>query len=409
MRNRALLFFTAALFVFAAPPPASNGGMDAARLARIAPRMEAFVRQGVVAGSVTLIQRHGQIVHLEAAGYQDLETKKPMKTDTIFEIMSMTKPVTSVGIMILAEEGKLSIYDPVEKHLPEFRGMWVIDARVPYGEGRPGDRERALKRPSRPITIYDLLTHTSGMPEYPPEGMGGIGFYSNMNRTLAEAVALYSQQPLEFEPGTRWAYSNTGMATLGRIIEVVSDQPYERFIEDRILKPLGMVDSFFFPPDAKRDRIASVYGYQNGKLQSLGDAVYRKGAKYPMPEGGMYSTAKDMAAFYQMMLNGGVYNGHRILSKAAVEAMTAVHTGNLKVWNSDATGYGLGWAVLRSPNSTLTLSGLGTYGHGGAFGTQGWVDPAKDMVGVLMVQRYQGGTEPVHNAFREMANAAVTE
>ncbi len=370
--------------------------------------MKHFVDQGSVAGTVTLVQRHGEIVHLEAAGYLDLDKKTPMRPDSIFEIMSMTKPVTSVGIMILVEEGKLSLYDAVEKYLPEFRGMWVIDSRMPNAD-RPGDKERSLKRPSRPITVYDLLTHTSGMPEMPPEAMGGVEFFYHMNKTLAEAVTLYSQQPLEFEPGTRWSYSNTGMATLGRIVEVVSDQPYERFIDERIFKPLGMGDSFFFPPDAKRDRIAQVYALKNGKLQNIGDAIYRKGAKYPMPEGGMYSTAKDMAAFYQMMLNNGVYNGQRVLSRASVETMTMVHTGNLPIRTSTAYGWGLGWSVARTPQATLGLTSVGTYGHGGAFGTQGWVDTAKDLVGVFMVQNSAGGSESAFDAFREIANAAVIQ
>ncbi len=411
MRNRAVLFLTVGL-IFATRPgigEATKAGMDTARLERIAPRMRSFVDKGAVAGTVTLIQRHGQIVHLEAAGFQDLDGKKPMKADSIFEIMSMTKPVTSVAIMMLVEEGKVSLNAPVERYLPEFRSMWVIDARIPYGGDRPGDRERALKRPSRPITVYDLLTHTSGMPEYPPEAMSGVGFYYNMNKTLADAVALYSQQPLEFDPGSKWSYSNTGMATLGRIVEVASDQPYERFLDERIFKPLGMVDSSLFPVDAKHDRISRVYARKDGKLQDMGDAIYRKGAKYPMPEGGMYSTAKDMAAFYQMMLSGGTSNGHRLLSKASVETMTTVHTGALPVWGSNATGYGLGWSVARNPNAILTLSSMGTYGHGGAFGTQGWVDPAKDLVGVFMVQNSAGGSEGAHDAFREIANSAVIQ
>ncbi len=399
MWKRAVLFIAISLFGATIDTPKS--GMDAARLGRIAARMQSFVDKGVVAGTVTLVQRHGQVVHLEAAGYQDLETKKPMRTDTIFEVMSMTKSVTSTGIMMLVEDGKVALYDAVEKYLPEFKGMWVIDNK--------SDRERTLKRPTRPITVYDLLTHTSGMPEMPPEAMGGVGFYSTMNRSLAEAVTLYSQQPLEFDPGTKWSYSNTGMATLGRIIEVASDQSYQGFLEERIFKPLAMSDSFFFPPDSKRDRIASVYMWKDGKLSNAGEGIYRKSAKYSMPEGGMYSTAKDMAAFYQMMLNGGTHNNQRLLSKAAVETMTMVHTGNLPLWGSTANGYGLGWAVARNPDARLTLSSSGTYGHGGAFGTQGWVDSTKDLVGVFMVQRASGGSEPVHAAFREMANAAVIQ
>ena len=402
MRNRAVLCLLVFLPFFAraeSPKPVT----DSAKLTQIAPRMKTFIDKGIVAGTVTLVERNGEILHLEAAGYQDIDKKTPMRTDTIFEIMSMTKPVTSVAIMILVEEGAVCLYDPVEKYIPEFRGMWVIESRG------PGDKTRTLKRPSRPITVYDLLTHTSGMPEMPPESMGAVDFYFHMDKTLAEAVRIYGQQPLEFEPGTKWSYSNTGMATLGRIVEVASGMAYERFVDERIFKPLGMVDSSFYPVDGKRERIASVYSLQKGKLVSLGDAIYRKGSKYPMPEGGMYSTARDMAAFYQMMLNHGTYNGHKILSKAAVETMTMVHTVGLPVGTSTAVGWGLGWSILRGPGATLTLSSMGTFGHGGAFGTQGWVDPAKNLVGVFMLQNSGGGSEPVHEAFREMTNAAVIQ
>lgn len=408
--RRIVGFVALSLLIWSAPPPAVNAakaGMDPVYLARIGPRMRQLCEPGIAAGTVTLIQRHGAAAHLEAVGYQDLESRKPMRTDTIFEVMSMTKPVTSVAIMILAEEGLLSLSDPVDKYLPEFRGMWVIDARV-ANKDKPGDRERSLKRPARAITIRDLMTHTSGMPEYgPAETMGDL--YTKMNRTLAEAVTMFSQQPLEFEPGTRWQYSNTGMATLGRIVEVVGDQPYERFLEERIFKPLEMTDSFFFPPENKKDRIASVYGMQNGKLESLGAGIYRKGAKYSMPEGGLYSTASDMAAFYQMMLNHGSYKGKKILSKASVDVMTMIHTGDLQVSHSPYVGWGLGWSVNKNAGSTLTLSSRGAYSHGGAFGTYGWVDPTKDMVGVFMVQSFPNNSEPLRNAFVEIANAAVTQ
>lgn len=403
MMRKALALFALAWIISAAPP----SGMDSTRLARIAPRMKELVDQSVAAGTVTLIQRHGTVAHFEAVGFQDIETKKPMRTDTIFEVMSMTKPVTSAAIMILAEEGRLSLADPVEKHLPQFRGMWMIDARVPFPD-KAGDRERALKRPSRAITIRDLLTHTSGMPEYgPPESMGEL--YTRMHYTLAEAVTMFSQQPLEFEPGTKWQYSNTGMATLGRIIEVVADQPYERFLEERIFKPLGMIDSFFFPPDNKKDRIASLYANRDGKLVNYGPGVLRKGARYSMPEGGLYATATDMAAFYQMMLNGGAYNGKKILSKASVDTMTMVHTGDLPISHNAYAGYGLGWSIHKAPGASLSLSSKGTYSHGGAFGTYGWVDPAKDMVGVFMVQLLPATVEPLRSAFLSIANSAVTE
>jgi CubicO group peptidase (beta-lactamase class C family) len=380
--------------------------MDAERLARIPVRMKAFVDKGTIAGAVMLVQRHGAVAQIEAAGWQDIEAKKPMRADTIVQIMSMTKPVTAVGIMMLLEEGKLALSDPVEKHLPEFRGMWMIDSR--------DEKTRSLKRPSRPITIRDLLTHTSGLVPNPPEGLKEL--YTKMDHTLAESVLIFSQHPLEFEPGTKWQYCNAGIATLGRIIEVVSDQPYERFLEERIFKPLGMKDSFIFPPADKTARIAMVYKLEGGKLARAGGDIlggdpsqYRKGAKFSGPEFGMFSTAQDLAAFYQMVLSGGTHGGARLLSKASVDLMTAAHTGDLMAGHSPGMAYGLAWAVVRDPLGTLQLHSVGTYGHGGAFGTQGFVDPKKDMVGVFLIQRSSGGSGDEYNAFRQIAASAIVD
>ena len=398
MKRMVLVVALVALRVWAAPPAS---GLDAERLARIPARMKAFVERGSIAGAVTLVARHGTVGSVEAVGYQNLETKTPMRTDTIFQIMSMTKPVTAVGIMLLLEEGRLGLNDPVERHLPEFRGQWVIDSR-------PDEKTRVLKKSPRAITIKDLLTHTSGMMGMPPEGMKEVIF--KFDHTLAEAVALYSQQPLEFEPGKKWSYSNPGMATLGRIIEVVSGMPYEKFIEERIFKPMGMKDSFFFPPEEKKARISMLYKLEGGQLKRAGAealagdaAEYRKGAKYPCPECGMYSTAADLAALYQTMLDGGVHQGKRLLSKASVEAMTAVHTGELR------PSYGLGWAVSQGPGSLLLLASPGSFGHGGAFGTYGWMDPKKDLLGVFLIQRTTGGTSEETNAFQALANAAAVD
>ena len=322
LRPTVPLWFVAALSLLGEPTALSRSdeskaGMDAERLARIPLRMQSFVDKGAIPGVVTLVARHGVVASLEAVGYQDLESKKPMKTDSIFQIMSMTKPVTALGIMILMEEGRLALSDRVEKHLPEFRGMWMIESRI-------GDKQRVLKKPSRPITIRDLMTHTSGMPGTPPEGISDLNF--ELNRTLAEGAAIYSQQPLEFEPGTRWLYSDTGFASLGRIIEIVSGQSYERFLEERIFKPLGMKDSFIFPATENQDRIAMVYKLENLKLKRAGSNIYggdpwkfRKGAIYPLPEAGIHSTAPDLFLLYQMMLNGGTHNSKQILSRASVE------------------------------------------------------------------------------------------
>ena len=288
--------------------------------------MKYFVDRGAAAGVVTLVARHGVIAEFEATGYQDLETRKPMAKDTIFQIMSMTKPLTGIGVMMLMEEGKLGINDPVEWHLPEFRGQMAMQSRNPDGSV-------VLKKPARPITIRDLMTHTSGMFDDMPEALREQN--QRMNLTLAEAVSIYSQQPLEFEPGTKWSYSSPGIGVLGRIIEVASGQSYEEFMAERLFRPLEMRDSFFFPPAAKQSRIAMVYRSQDGKLVPAGDNIlggdparFRKGARYPAPEWGLYSTAADLDAVYQMMLNGGSYQGRRYFSRASVDRLHRAETAN---------------------------------------------------------------------------------
>jgi len=403
------------MFLTAAPLAAQQGavnpgkaGMDAERLARIPARMKAFVERGSIAGAVTLVARHGAVASLEAAGYLDSESKKPMRTDSIFQIMSMTKPVTAVALMMLVEEGKVVISAPVERYLPEFRELWVNE---------PGAtaNERRQVRPTRAITLRDLLTHTSGMISGPPPGAGDL--MSAMHMSLAEAAAIYSQQPLDFQPGTRWQYSNPGIATLGRIIEVTSGKPFEKFLEERIFQPLGMKDSFIFPPAEKTDRIAMVYDLVSGKLKRAGSsilggdpALYRKGARYSGPEYAMFSTAQDLAAFYQMMLNGGTYNGKRLLSRPAVELMTALHTGEMEpAGHSPGKGYGLAWTVVKDPIGTLQMQSIGTYGHGGAFGTEGWVDAKKDLVGVFLIQRSSGGSSEEGDTFKTLAAAAIID
>jgi CubicO group peptidase (beta-lactamase class C family) len=407
MRCRYLLILSIAPLV-AAPPAVdpAKSGLDPNRLAQIPVRMKSLVEQGVAAGVVTLVARHGAIAEFDATGYQNLETRKPMAQDSIFQIMSMTKPLTGIGIMMLMEEGKLGINDPVERRLPEFRGQMVIESRNPDGSV-------VLRRPARPITIRDLMTHTSGMLDVMPEAIKD--HYQRMNLTLAEAVAIFSQQPLEFEPGTKWKYSSPGIGVLGRIIEVTSGQSYEDFMKERLFRPLEMKDSFFFPPAEKQNRIAMVYQSKDGKLIPAGDNILggdparlRKGARYPAPEWGLFSTAADLDVVYQMMLNGGSLQGRRYLSRASVELMTQLETGDIpnSGWIGGG-GYGLTWEVIKSFPGTLLLLSPGSYGHSGAFGTQGWIDPGKDMIRIMLVQRSDGGTNELKSAFMTMAGSAI--
>lgn len=279
MRFSALLLLLCTLNVHAADRASvreSAKGLDAKRLARIPERMKFFVDKGAIAGSVTLVARHGQIGALDAVGYTDIETKQPLRTDAIFQLHSMTKPVVAIAAMMLMEEGKLTLNDPVEKHLPEFRSMWVIDSQE-------GDKSRKLVRPARLITIRDLMTHTSGMALNPPPGIGEL--HGALHKSLEEAVLVISQQPLQFQPGTKYQYSNTGIATLARIVEVTSGTPFEKFLETRIFVPLGMKDTYIYPPAEKYGRMPTTYILQNGKpmkytADPLGEGVmkYRKGA-----------------------------------------------------------------------------------------------------------------------------------
>ncbi len=397
-------------------------GMDPERLASIPIRMNTFVEKGTIAGAVTLVARHGVVASLEAVGHQHLETKTPMRTDTIFQIRSMTKPVTAVAVMTLIEEGRLGLLDPVEKHLPEFREMSVIASRE-------GDNEPALKQPSRAITIRDLMSHTSGMLNAPgpADGDWKNWLLTWTKRTMAEKVAMCAQKPLDSDPGTNYQYSNGGYYTLGRIIEVVSEQPYEEFIAERIFEPLGMKDSSFFPPPEKFDRIASPYRPVEGKLKKTEDELrYLQGRKNPSPGWGILATASDLLAFHQMMLNGGTYNGRRILSRPSVELMTQVHTGELYgagPRGPELASYGLGWRVVpppagrHSPNwrwQMLRLMSPGAYGHGGYGGAFGWVDRKKDLIGIFLIQVFPDAGSPDRypeelHAFMAMAAAAIAD
>ncbi|MCL4784822.1 MAG: beta-lactamase family protein [Bryobacterales bacterium] len=398
-----LLAALLAIAALAQPLPRGNEAFLAEKLALIKPRMQAAVDQGSIPGAVSMIVKDGKVAHLEAVGYADIEAKKPMRTDTIFQIMSMTKPITGIAVMILMEEGKLSVTDPVERHLPEFRNQWMVSER-------DGNARMTLVRPSRPITILDLLTHTSGMAGFMPEGMSD--FMRTMDRPLNEAVAAYAQVPLQFEPGTRWMYSNMGIDTLGRIVEVVSGMKYEDFLKQRVFDPLGMTDSFFYPPAAKRDRIAMVYGRRDGKWERSGaeilggdPAKFRAGAKYPGPSFGLFSTAEDLALLTQMMLNGGTLNGKRILSPATVKMMTTVQNAKLEPSGHNVgQGYGLAWTVVKDQRFEVLLRPKGTYGHGGAFGTDYWVDPEHNLIGVFLIQ----STSATRNEERALSQMAVS-
>jgi len=367
--------------------------------------MERFIADKTVAGTVTLVARGGKVIEFDALGMADIEAARPMQKDTIFQIMSMTKPITAIGIMMLAEEGKLALRDPVEQYLPEFRGQQVTSNIGP-------DAAR-LRMPDHPMTIRDLMTHTAGVQDPAPSAIHD--YPQLMNVPLDEVVRQLAKTPLLFQPGSQWSYSSPGIEILGRLIEVCSGQKYEDFIAARILKPMGMKDSFFYPPPEKTARIAMVYVQKDGKLVRAQGTIlggdpskYRKGSVFPAPGWGLYSTAEDLLHVYRMMLNNGVYEGRRYLSPFSVHLMTEAQTTGIHPvgWMRGAD-YGLAWEVVTDPLGELAGHLKGTYGHGGAFGTQGWIDPASGVISILMVQRADGGTDSLRNVFLNMAESGV--
>jgi CubicO group peptidase (beta-lactamase class C family) len=348
----------------------------------IAAVLKPYVDKHSLAGAVTLVADKDKILSLEAVGFADIENSKMMRPDAVFWIASQSKPITAAGLMLLVDKGKVNVDDPVENYLPEFKGMWVaVEA----------DKDHMLlKHPRRPITIRDILTHTSGMP-----------YQSAMERptldglTLKDAVRSYAMTPLLFEPGTKFQYSNCGINTAGRIIEVVSGMPYEEFMEKRLFEPLGMKDTTFWPNAEQMTRLAKTYkpsadkkGLEETKIGFL-RYPFDDRKRHIMPAGGYFSTASDVARFCQMMLGGGTFQGKRLLSEAAVKEMTTRHTpeGLKESW-------GLGWTV-----------GPDRYGHGGAMATDMTVDTKRGLITIFLVQHagFPGDGGQSQGAFRKAA------
>lgn len=329
--------------------------------------MAKFVSEHEISGAVTLVNHRGQTVHLSTVGLADEESKRAMRDDTIFWIASMTKPITATAIHILQDDGLLSIDDEVRKFIPAF-------ADVRLRNGNP---------PALPITIRHLLTHTSGLDRgmipRPPD-----------RRTLKEQAEKMAARPLMFEPGSRWKYSGSHHV-IGRIIEVVSRRSFEEFLRQRIFEPLDMRDTTFNLSAAQTKRLASLYRRDRAKeallpAQNSFVSIEGNAAQHPSPSGGLFSTAGDVAKFYQMILNEGRLGG-RIVSEKAVRAMTMIQTGNLKTGWTPGNGWGLGWCVVRKPQDVTEMLSPGSFGHGGVYGTQVWVDPKKELLYLLLIQR----------------------
>jgi CubicO group peptidase (beta-lactamase class C family) len=351
---------------------------------RIVAALQPFVDGQTLAGAVVLVADKDKVLCVETVGYANLGAKKPMPADALFWIASQSKPITATALMMLVDEGKVDVDDPVAKYLPEFKNLWLAAEQ---------DQDHVLlKRPQHAITVRNVLSHTSGLP-----------FKSAMEQPTLDLLPLrvgalsYAMTPLEFEPESQYKYSNAGINTAGRIIEVVSGMPYEDFLQQRLFDPLGMRDTTFWPNEEQLSRLAKSYkpGQDNTGLEKTIVTQLKypldDRRRQPMPAGGLFSTAADVGRFCQMVLGGGEFAGKRYLSPAAVEQMTSKQTPEaLK------DQYGFGWAT-----------GGGGFGHGGAYATNMSIDPKRGLITVFMVQHagFPGNGRESLAAFRKAAES----
>lgn len=363
----------------------------------VSDKMQEFVEKGVVSGAVTLVANRNGIEHWEAVGLSDLASGRQMKKKDLFWIASMTKPMTAICVLMLQERGLLSIEDPVEKYLPEFKGQWMIEQK---------EKDRVtLVHTKRPVTLRDLLTHTAGLGDVKPP---------RTTSTLGELAMAYAREPLQFEPGSKWTYSNPGINTLGRIVEVASGEKFADFISRNLFRPLGMKDTTFWPSKEQASRVAKSYiaNKETGKLEET-TIYFMQGApitdrhRTPFPAGGLFSSASDVARLYQMMLNGGEFRGRRLLKPETVELMTTTQSGDIKTGFVDGMSWGLGFQVVKEPQGVIANLPAGSFGHGGAYATQSWGDPKTGRVYVMLIQRAGLGNSDaaeIRGAFHDVAS-----
>ncbi|MBL8238449.1 MAG: beta-lactamase family protein [Bryobacterales bacterium] len=347
----------------------------------IAAKMRDMIAANEIPGAVTVIATRDGVRHLGVIGHAEAGKKRPLRKDSIFWIASMTKPVTAVAVMMLQDAGKLSIDDPLSKYIPEF--------------GANG------------VTLRHMLTHTSGMGEATPAELAAA-------RTLAELAPVYAKKPLAFAPGSQWKYCQSGINMLGRVVEIISGESLDKFFEKQLFKPLGMKDTAFYLKGKQMSRwvtparkdaeglVDSPVGLLAGKPPTARD-------RFPAANGGLFSTGPDYARFARMLLRGGELDGKRYLSEKSFQLMTSIQTGDLKAGFIPGHGWGLGVGVVREPQGQTAMSKPGTFGHGGAFGTQAWIDPGNNVALILMIQRANfrnSDDSPVRLAFQQAAMGA---
>jgi len=389
LRQKSCLLFASLVTLFACDVSFAQSkvcdsqqvSLETGKFVKITEVLEQERSVGRISGAVTLVAKDGKVLDITSIGMADLEADRKMQDDSLFCIASMTKPITATALMLLVEEGKVSIDDRVSQYIRQFAQI-----KLKSGEA------------TEPVTIRHCLTHTAGLHgDQKVEG------------SLEEHMDVLVERGLAFPPGTKWQYS-PGLNVCGRIIEVVSGKSYAEFLKERLFRPLKMANTTFFPTIAQQQRLARIYqpGMEEGSLMVadhwLSDFSEKRVAN---PSGGLVSSAEDMAKFYQFILNGATIGNIRYLSEKTVREMTTIQTGDLVTGFTPGNGWGLGWCVVREPQGITAAVSPGTYGHGGLFGTQGWVDPERQMIFVLMIQRSNFGNSDGSELRRDFQQAAV--
>ena len=386
-------------------------GLSEERLQRIAPLIQSYIDQDLIPGAVTMVARHGKIAHFDVQGYQDVEKQTPMTKDTIFRIASMTKPITSVALMMLYEQGRFHLRDAISKWLPAFKDTQVAEAREDGGFD--------LVPPKKPIDFRHILTHTAGLAtEYHPKSQKAVAEASRFRsrkEVIGDFVDRLAAVPLNDHPGEIWSYSRA-TCVAGRLVEVISGQTLLEFFQEHIFGPLGMVDTHFFLPDEKLPRFAMAYKPgEGGKIEpteaDLKESFFlSKPGIYYMGSGGLVSTAADYFSFANMLMNGGKGNGVRILSRKTVELMSMDHIDDKFVWlTGPGYGFGLGFGVVKDRRETHSSETEGSYTWGGAFCTTWWNDPVEKLFGMVLTQVRPYDHLSIREDFRTLATQAIDD
>ncbi len=401
------LFALAGLLHAAAAVKPESVGLSGERLSRIHDAIERHIDAHDFSGAVTLVARKGQIAWFEAQGLMDVEASKPMQKNATFRVFSMSKPICGAAILILLEEGKVRLNDPVSKFIPEFKGSKVAVIQDRPAGAPASDEPKYYTIPAaREITIQDLLTHVSGLASSGRASSNALPGLIDMvgSQTLASMMPKFAAAPLDFQPGSRWTYSPlAGFDTLGRVVEVASGMSLDQFLRQRIFTPLGMTTTAFHPGDDRWSSVVTAYHRTEGALTKTQRPNRLQSKTYFSGAGGLVSTAEEYAQFALMLCAGGQWNGKRLLSPKTVELMSSVFVPDTFAGRSPGRGYGLSVEVVSDPVAGGRRVSKGSFGWDGAFGTHFWVDPKEKLVGVMMIQT----DNPDRQADRDFENAVM--